>query len=132
MRAVTSAEYEALRLADRIDISGIAAEGVHGVYAEEALAPQAFTVDVTMWLSMDGAVAGDQLSATIDYVVASKVVRHVVETSTVLLVESLAAAVCEALLVRPEAIAVRATVHKPRAARDAHASDVRLTMTRTR
>ena len=119
-------------MADRIDISGIAAEGVHGVYAEEALAPQAFTVDVTMWLSMENAVTGDELSATIDYVVASEVVRHVVETSTVLLVESLAAAVCEALLVRPEAIAVRAAVHKPRAARDAHASDVRLTMTRTR
>jgi len=132
MRALTSSEYETLRMADRIDISGIAAEGVHGVYAEEALAPQAFTVDVTMWLSMENAVTGDELSATIDYVVASEVVRHVVETSTVLLVESLAAAVCEALLVRPEAIAVRAAVHKPRAARDAHASDVRLTMTRTR
>lgn len=132
MRALTTAEYEALRMADRIEISGIVAEGVHGVYAEEALAPQSFTVDVTMWLSMAAAVAGDELSATIDYVVASQVVRQVVETSTVLLVESLAAAVCEALLDRPEAIAVRASVHKPRAARDAHASDVRLTMTRTR
>lgn len=132
MRSLTGAEYEALRVAERIEIIGIAAEGVHGVYAEEALAPQAFTVDVTMWLSMDAAVTGDELSATIDYVVASEVVRDVVATSTVLLVESLAAAVCEALLVRPEAVAVRATVHKPRAARDAHATDVRLTMTRTR
>jgi dihydroneopterin aldolase len=132
MRALTSAEYEALRIADRIEITGIAAEGVHGVYAEEFLAAQPFTVDVTMWLSMANAVAGDELSATIDYVVASEVVRHVVETSSVLLVESLAAAVCEALLARPEAIAVSASVHKPRAARDAHASDVHLTMTRTR
>ncbi len=132
MRPVTLVEYDALRVADRIEISAIAAEGVHGVYAEEALAPQSFTVDVTVWLSMDAAVAGDQLSATIDYVVASQLVRRVVETSTVLLVESLAAAVCEALLKSPEAIAVRVAVHKPRAARDAHASDVRLTMTRTR
>jgi dihydroneopterin aldolase len=132
MRALTPEEYEALRLSDRIEIVGIAAEGVHGVYAEEALAPQAFTVDVTMWLSMSAAVADDELSATIDYVVASHIVREVVETSTVLLVESLAAAVCEALLARPEAIAVRASVHKPRAVRDAHATDVRLTMTRTR
>ena len=132
MRALTDVEYESLRVAERIEITGIAAEGIHGVYAEEALAPQAFTVDVTMWLSMDAAVAGDELSATIDYVVASEVVRDVVATSKVLLVESLAAAVCEALLVRPEAVAVRATVHKPRAARDAHATDVRLTMTRTR
>jgi dihydroneopterin aldolase len=132
MRALTVSEYETLHVSDRIEILGIAAEGVHGVYAEEALAPQAFTVDVTMWLSMFAAVADDELSATIDYVVASHVVRQVVETSTVLLVESLAAAVCEALLARPEAIAVRATVHKPRAARDAHATDVRLTMTRTR
>lgn len=132
MRALTAAEHEALRLADRIDISGIAAEGVHGLYADEAVAPQPFTVDVTMWLSMDAAVAGDDLSGSIDYVVASGAVRSVIETSTVLLVESLAAAVCEALLEHPGAIAVRACVHKPRAAHDAHASDVRLTMTRTR
>jgi dihydroneopterin aldolase len=131
MRAVTAAEYEALRLADRIQLSGIAAEGVHGLYADE-VTPQPFTVDVTLWLSMDAAVAGDELSATIDYVAASRVVREVVETSPVLLVESLAAAVCEALLDSPHAVAVRVTVHKPRAARDAHASDVRLTMTRTR
>lgn len=132
MRAVTSAEYEALRVADRIEISGIAADGIHGLYADEALAAQPFTVDVTIWLSMDAAVADDDLSGSIDYVVASEAVRTVVETSTVLLVESLAAAVCEALLERPAAIAVQACVHKPRAARDAHASDVRLTMTRTR
>ncbi len=132
MRPVTAAEHDALRLADRIDISSIAAEGVHGLYADEALGPQPFTVDVTMWLSMDAAVANDDLAGSIDYVVASEVVRHVVETSTVLLVESLAAAVCEALLEGSAAIAVRACVHKPRASRDAHASDVRLTMTRTR
>jgi dihydroneopterin aldolase len=132
MRPLTSAEFDALLVADRIEITGIVAEGVHGVYAEEALAAQPFAVDVTMWLNMAAAVAGDELSATIDYVAASKVVRRVVETSAVLLVESLAAAVCEALLARPEAIAVQASVHKPRAARDAHASDVRLTMTRTR
>ena len=132
MRAVTPNEYEALRMADRIELSGIAAEGVHGLYADEALAPQPFTVDLTLWLDMTAAVAGDELSASIDYLAASRAVREVVETSTVLLVESLAAAVCEALLERPQALAVRVTVHKPRAARDAHASDVRLTMTRTR
>jgi dihydroneopterin aldolase/2-amino-4-hydroxy-6-hydroxymethyldihydropteridine diphosphokinase len=132
MRAVTASEYEALRLSDRIELSGVAAEGVHGLYADEALAPQPFTVDVTMWVDMEAAVAGDQLTASIDYVEASQAVREVVETSTVLLVESLAAAVCEALLERPQALAVSVTVHKPRAARDAHATDVRLTMTRTR
>jgi len=132
MRALTQDEYAALARADRIEILGIAADGVHGVYAEEFLAPQAFTVDVTLWLSMDSAVAGDELDATIDYVVASEDVRHVVETSTVLLVESLAAAICETLLERPAAIAVSVSVHKPRAARDAIADDVRLTMTRTR
>ena len=132
MRALTPSQYEALRTADRIEIVGITAEGVHGVYPEEALAAQTFVVDVTLWLDMGEAVAGDELSSTIDYVAASGVVREVVESSTVLLVESLTAAVCEALLADPELLAVRATVHKPRAARDAHAADVRLTMTRTR
>ena len=107
MRAVTPAEYEALRLSDRIELSGIAAEGVHGLYADEALAPQPFTVDVTMWVDMEAAVAGDELSASIDYVAASQAVREVVETSTVLLVESLAAAVCEALGKDEEAAALK-------------------------
>ena len=132
MRALTRSEYEALLIADHIEISGITSEGVHGVYAEEALAAQPFVVDVALWLNTDEAVAGDELSATIDYVSASRVVREVVETSTVLLVESLTAAVCEALLEIPALLAVRATVHKPRAAGDAHAADVSLTMTRTR
>ena len=57
MRAVTPNEYEALRMADRIELSGIAAEGVHGLYADEALAPQPFTVDLTLWLDMTAAVA---------------------------------------------------------------------------
>ncbi|HSN12503.1 MAG TPA: dihydroneopterin aldolase, partial [Propionibacteriaceae bacterium] len=81
---------------------------------------------------MREAVAGDEIGATIDYVEASTVVRHVVETSTVLLVESLASAVCEAVLDATSAIAVSVTVHKPRAARDTKSTDVRLTVTRTR
>ncbi|HMC03645.1 MAG TPA: dihydroneopterin aldolase [Cellulomonadaceae bacterium] len=132
MRALTRSEYEALQIADHIEIVGVTSEGVHGVYAEEALAAQPFVVDVALWLNTDEAVAGDELSATIDYVSASRVVREVVETSTVLLVESLTAAVCEALLEIPGLLAVRATLHKPRGARDAHAADVSLTMTRTR
>jgi 7,8-dihydroneopterin aldolase/epimerase/oxygenase len=132
MRALTVDEYEALRVADRIDVVAISADGIHGVYEEEALAAQRFTVDVTMWLDMAAAVAGDELAATIDYVKASAVVRGVVEDSPVLLVESLAAAVCQALLDATSATAVSVTVHKPRAARDTNSTDVGLTMTRTR
>jgi dihydroneopterin aldolase len=132
MKGLTQAQYESLLTADRIEIVGITAEGVHGVYADEALAAQAFVVDVTMWLNTDEAVAGDELASTIDYVSASRVVREVVESSTVRLVESLSAAVCEAILAIPAVLAVRTTMHKPRAARDAHATDVSLTMTRTR
>ncbi|HET7724296.1 MAG TPA: dihydroneopterin aldolase [Propionibacteriaceae bacterium] len=132
MRSLTPAEYEALQRADRIEVVGISSEGVHGLYEDEALGPQPFGVDVTMWLDMSAAVAGDRIGATIDYVEASEVVRHVVKTSTVLLVESLAAAVCEAILDATSAVAVSVTVHKPRAARDTQSTDVRLTMTRTR
>lgn len=132
MRSLGPDELLSLQSADRIEILGIRAEGVHGVYPEEALAPQPFEVDVTMWLNMDDAVEFDDLTATIDYVATSKLVRNVIETSPVLLVESLAAAVCEELLEKTAALAVSACVQKPRAASDAGASDVRLTMTRTR
>lgn len=117
---------------DRIEITGIAASGVHGVYADEALVAQPFVVDVILWTEVDEAARTDRLQETIDYVTASQVVQQVVTSSRAQLVERLAEELCAALLADERAAAVRVTVHKPRAARDAHATDVRITVTRTR
>ena len=132
MRRLDSAVLETLQHADRIEITGIAASGVHGVYDDEALDAQPFVIDVVLWTDVSEAVATDRLEATIDYVAASGLVQQVVASSRALLIERLAEELCEAMLANPLALAVRTTVHKPRAARDAKAQDVCITVTRTR
>lgn len=117
---------------DRIDITGIAASGVHGLYPDEALDAQPFVVDVTIWTTFDEAARTDRLESTIDYVAASGVVQHVVETSRALLIERLADEICSALLAGELAVAVKVTVHKPRAARDSRATDVSISLSRAR
>lgn len=132
MRTLTPAETEELAVLDRIEVSGIASAGVHGVYADEAEHAQPFVVDVTLWTRTDDAVGTDELTSTIDYVVVGSLVREVVASSPVLLLESLCAELCESLLSSLAPAAVRVVVHKPRAAQDTHARDVRVTLTRTR
>lgn len=117
---------------DRIDITGISTSGVHGLYSDEALDAQPFVVDVTIWTTFDEAARSDRLESTIDYVAASGVVQHVVETSRALLIERLADEICNALLANDLAVAVKVTVHKPRAARDSRAADVSISLTRAR
>ncbi|MGV8849509.1 MAG: dihydroneopterin aldolase [Propionibacteriaceae bacterium] len=117
---------------DRIDITGISTSGVHGLYPDEALDAQPFVVDVTIWTTFDEAARSDRLESTIDYVAASGVVQHVVETSRALLIERLADEICNALLANDLAVAVKVTVHKPRAARDSRAADVSISLTRAR
>lgn len=117
---------------DTIAITGITASGVHGVYEDEAVDAQPFVVDLTIWTTVDEAVLSDDLADTIDYVAASRMVQQIVESSRAKLVETLAREICAALLTNAHAVAARVTVHKPRAARDARASDVAVTLTRTR
>jgi dihydroneopterin aldolase len=132
MRRLGSELYDTYMQADRIEITGIAASGVHGVYEDEAEDAQPFVVDVVLWTNVDEAVASDRLETTIDYVAASGLVQQVVEASRAKLIERLADELCQELLTNIHALAVQVTVHKPRAARDARAVDVSVTLTRTR
>ena len=132
MRRLGGELYDTYMQADRIEIVGIAASGVHGVYADEAEDAQPFVVDVVLWTNVSEAVASDRLESTIDYVAASRLVQQIVEASRAKLIETLADELCQALLTNMLALAVQVTVHKPRAARDARAADVSITLTRTR
>lgn len=132
MRRPDAGLYDSLMLADRIEITGVAAHGIHGVYPDEALEAQAFVVDAVLWTDFATAAASDRLADTVDYVAASALVQHVVESSRALLVERLVEELCAALLDNPLVHTAQVTVHKPRAARDAHGTDVSVTCTRTR
>lgn len=132
MRRLDRELYDAFALADRIEVTGIATSGVHGVYDDEAVDAQPFVVDVVIWTAFDEAVASDELDHTIDYVGASALVQEVVRTSRALLIERLADEICAAVLTNVRALGAQVTIHKPRAARDAHASDVCIRMARAR
>ncbi len=116
---------------DRIDLSGLEAEGVHGAFAEEKTGPQELVVDVRIWLAPD-AVVDDDLATTVNYVEAADRVRDAVATSSFDLIESLAEHLCGELLADPAALAVEVTIHKPGAARYNAATDVTVRVRRRR
>jgi dihydroneopterin aldolase len=96
----------------RIRLSGIRAEGRHGASPGEKDRPQEFVVD----LDVEVDVAGDSLTGTADYRVVVDTVRAVVSGRSVVLLESLAQAVAEAIQALDSVRTVTVVVHKPSAA----------------
>jgi dihydropteroate synthase len=103
-------------LPGRITLLGTAATGHHGVGDDERSREQPFVVDVVVSLDVQQAVDGDDLEQTVNYAeLQSKIVERV-STTRFRLIESLAAAIGEAVLVRwPVATTVEVAVRKPEA-----------------
>jgi 7,8-dihydroneopterin aldolase/epimerase/oxygenase len=101
-------------MTDRILLRDLAFYGYHGVHQEEKRLGQRFRVDLA--LELDLALAGreDSLAATIDYGVAYRVVREVVEGPSRDTIEAVAEASAAALLDRFSQLeAVQVRVSKP-------------------
>jgi dihydroneopterin aldolase len=101
-------------LTDAIVVSGITADGRHGLPGERDN-PQPFVVDVEVLGDLGPAAAADSIKATIDYGAIAKEVRDVITNESYELVEALAEAVA-ARVVSLGANAVRVKVAKPRSA----------------
>jgi dihydroneopterin aldolase len=101
-------------------LTGIGAEGRHGAKPGEKDEPQPFVID----LDVEVEVGGDELEATADYRHLIRTAREVVETSSVDLLETLAAAVAEAVAGQDAVVRVTAIVHKPGAARSSEVQGV--------
>jgi dihydroneopterin aldolase len=108
-------------------VRGIAAHGRHGANPGERDEPQEFTVD----LEVEVDVAADTLDATVDYRALTDAARKTVETTSFVLLESLAQAVADGVSEHAGVRTVRVTVHKPSAATSIGADDVSATATRT-
>lgn len=103
-----------------VRISGIRAEGRHGVLEWERERAQPFVVD----LEMDVDPAGDDLTTTADYARLAPAVQDLVAGESYRLIETLASRIAKVVAEMPGVVRCRAVVHKPEAARSLGVSDV--------
>ena len=96
----------------RLFLSGIHCEGRHGANPGEKDAPQPFVVDLDLEVRVDF----DVIDETADYRAIVQTVRDTVGRSSFDLLESIAAAVAEAVLAKDHVVRATAVVHKPNAA----------------
>jgi len=114
---------------DAILVSGIRAEGRHGLAATgERDEPQPWVVDVELRRDLRG--LADDLSATVNYVDIAKAARGVVENESFELVETLANAIAARLL-EFGAVSVRVKVAKPRSAALVGVDEIAVTVERS-
>jgi dihydroneopterin aldolase len=98
---------------DRIVLSGILAEGRHGVHPHEREFAQAFAVDVELALDLRPAGTTDDLARTVDYGTVDALVREIVEGRSFLLIEALAETIATAILAAYPVDEVVVRVRKP-------------------
>jgi dihydropteroate synthase len=117
---------------DRLTVTGIRAEGHHGVLDVERRDGQEFVVDVTLGLDTGPAARSDHLSDTVDYGELATRLRAAVESDPVDLIETLAERLASICLSYPPVERVEVTVHKPQAPIAVAFDDVTLTIERRR
>lgn len=93
-----------------VEVVGLEVRGRHGVLEEERAKEQPFVYDIELELAEP---AGDEIGETVDYREVAALVQEVSETGQFRLLESIAAAVADALIARFPAERVRVRVSKP-------------------
>ena len=93
-----------------IEVHGLKLFGRHGVNDDERRDGQAFLVDVTLDAAEPKA---DDIDATIDYRLVRDIVRRINDVESYRLLETLAAAIADALNAELRVKRVRVTLRKP-------------------
>lgn len=117
---------------DEIRLTGLRAEGRHGVLEQERRDGQVFVVDVAVRLPLAEAAAADDLARTVHYGHLAEAVVAAVESDPVDLIETVAERVARVALGFPAVREVVVTVHKPDAPITAPFDDVSVTIHRRR
>lgn len=118
---------------DTITLTGVHANGTHGVLAFEHERPQTFVVDATLHLDLTRAGQSDDLNDTIDYGRVAKDIVAVIEGPHVDLIERLAQLIADRILAdAPAVVQIDVTVHKPHAPIIVAFNDVSVSITRVR
>jgi dihydroneopterin aldolase len=100
------------RMPDRITLAAMRFEGRHGASEEERALAQPFEVDLEVEADLARAGRTDDLADTIDYGPLVEMARGVVERNSFRLLESIAAAIADRVLMTTPADAVVVRVRK--------------------
>lgn len=117
---------------DRIVLTGVRANGTHGVLDFEHERAQPFVVDATLHVDLAAAGASDDLNDTVDYGRAAKEIVAAIEGGHADLIEHLAQRIADRLLAIPPVRQVDVTVHKPHAPIAVPFDDVAVSISRSR
>jgi dihydroneopterin aldolase len=120
------------RPTDSIVLTGLRVRANHGVFDFERADGQDFVVDVTAWLDLSVAAAGDDLGSTVHYGELAEEVVAAVERDPVDLIETVAERVAATVLAHEPVDAVEVTVHKPQAPITVPFGDVAVRIVRSR
>lgn len=118
-------------MADRITLTGLRVRGFHGVFDDERRSGQDFVVDITLWLDLTEAVAGDDLTATVHYGELAQLAAGIVAGPPRDLIEAVAGEIADTVMATYAPHAVEVTVHKPSAPIPLDFQDVSVTIRRS-
>lgn len=117
---------------DRITLTGLRVHAHHGVFVAERETGQPFVIDLTAYVDLAAAAAGDDLARTVHYGELAEAVAAAVERDPVDLIETVAERVAGVALAHPAVDEVEVTVHKPEAPITVPFADVAVTIVRRR
>lgn len=115
---------------DTITLTGLRANGFHGVFDSERRDGQPFIVDVVAHIDIRAAANADDLEQTVHYGVLAEEVVAAVESDPVDLIETVAERVAAVVLAHRAVKLVVVTIHKPQAPITVPFDDVSVTITR--
>jgi dihydroneopterin aldolase len=98
-----------------IELKGLTVHGHHGVYENERVQGQTFTVDVCLEVDLEKSIASDDVADTVHYGELADELAAIVSGAPVKLIETLASRLLDHCLNAPLVQAATVTVHKPHA-----------------
>lgn len=115
---------------DRILLTGISAEGFHGVFEHERRDGQVFVVDAVLSVDLTAAGNSDALTDTVHYGELAQAIADDIAGPPLNLIEALAQRIAHTCLADARVTEATVTVHKPQAPVPVPFSDVAVTVTR--
>jgi len=117
---------------DLVEIRGLKLRGRHGVTEEERTHEQPFVINLAARLDARPAAKLDDLSSTLDYEEAVRIVAKIVTGESYQLLETLADKIARALLVNPRVMDVWVRVAKTEAPLPEEVEEVAVEVSRSR
>lgn len=115
---------------DYITLTGVRAEGTHGVLNFEHAQPQPFVVDAVLYMDLSDASRSDDLADTVSYAQIADRIVSVIRGEHCDLIERLAQRIADSILLSWRVKKTIVTVHKPQAPIEQDFGDVSVTIER--